>query len=428
MTTAYTSLLGLALPVTGELDGTWGDVVNNYITSYLDASVAGAQTISGSQTAVTLSTTNGSALSQAASGATGSAQYQIINCTGNPASLLTVTVPAASKQYIVINATSTSQSVKIVGAGPTTGVTIVSGEKALIAWDGSDFVKVASTVITNLTGTLGTANGGTGLTGFTASNNALYSTSSSALAAGTLPVAAGGTGQTSYTDGQLLIGNSSGNTLTKATLTAGSNVTITNGNGSITIASTATTSAGGSNTQVQYNSSGAFAGSSNFTFDGTNVTVGGTTSSSKLIPTGGTATGNGMYLPASNTLGFSTNGTLVASLDSAGNLSMKTGSIQEVKASVAASDINLSLGNYFSKTISGTTTFTVSNVPTTGTAIAIILDLTNGGSATVNWWSGVKWPSGTAPTLTASGRDVLGFFTYDGGTTWNGFVLGKAMA
>lgn len=54
---------------------------------------------------------------------------------------------------------------------------------------------------------------------------------------GTLPVANGGTGQTSYTDGQLLIGNSSGNTLTKSTLTAGSNITITNGGGSITIAS-----------------------------------------------------------------------------------------------------------------------------------------------------------------------------------------------
>jgi hypothetical protein len=55
---------------------------------------------------------------------------------------------------------------------------------------------------------------------------------------GTLPVTNGGTGQTSYTDGQLLIGNSTGNTLTKATLTAGSNITITNAGGSITIAAT----------------------------------------------------------------------------------------------------------------------------------------------------------------------------------------------
>lgn len=148
MTTAYTSLLGLALPVTGELDGTWGDTVNNYITEYTDASIAGAQTISGSQTAVTLSKTTGSSLSQAGSGATGSSQYQIINCTGNPAGLLTITAPATSKTYIVINATSTSQSVKIVGVGPTTGVTISSGEKAIIAWNGSDFVKVASSTAT----------------------------------------------------------------------------------------------------------------------------------------------------------------------------------------------------------------------------------------------------------------------------------------
>ena len=144
MTTAYTSLLGLALPVTGELSGTWGDVVNDYLTNYIDASVAGAQTISGSQTAVTLSTTNGSALSQAGSGSTGSAQYQIINCTGNPAGTLTITAPASSKSYIIINATSTSQSVKIVGTGPTTGVTVATGQRALVAWNGSDFVQIGA--------------------------------------------------------------------------------------------------------------------------------------------------------------------------------------------------------------------------------------------------------------------------------------------
>lgn len=70
-----------------------------------------------------------------------------------------------------------------------------------------------------------------------------------ALVAADLPtvtVAKGGTGQTTYTNGQLLIGNTSGNTLTKATLTAGSNVTITNGAGTITIASTG--GGGGSST------------------------------------------------------------------------------------------------------------------------------------------------------------------------------------
>lgn len=96
----------------------------------------------------------------------------------------------------------------------------------------------ATTGAVTVAGTLATGNGGTGLTTFTAANNAIYSTSSSALTAGTLPVAAGGTGQTTYTNGQLLIGNTTGNTLTKATLTAGSGIAITNGNGSITIAAT----------------------------------------------------------------------------------------------------------------------------------------------------------------------------------------------
>jgi hypothetical protein len=100
-----------------------------------------------------------------------------------------------------------------------------------------------SATITNATwngGTIGTGYGGTGLTTFGSANYALYSTSSSALAAGTLPVAAGGTGQTTYTDGQLLIGNSTGNTLAKSTLTAGTGISITNGSGAITIASTVT--------------------------------------------------------------------------------------------------------------------------------------------------------------------------------------------
>jgi hypothetical protein len=53
--------------------------------------------------------------------------------------------------------------------------------------------------------------------------------------AGTLAVANGGTGQTTYGNGELLIGN--GTSLTKAALTAGTNVSITNGAGSVTIAS-----------------------------------------------------------------------------------------------------------------------------------------------------------------------------------------------
>jgi len=191
MPTSYTSLIGLALPVTGELSGTWGDTVNDYISQYVDSAVAGTQTISGSQTAVTLTVTNGSTLTQVGSGSSGSAQYAVINCTGNPAGLLTITAPASSRNYLIINATSTSQSVKIVGAGPTTGVTLVAAESAIVAWNGSDYVKVASSAADGVsTISFGT----TGLTPSTATSGAV-------TVAGTLAVGSGGTGLTSGTSG-----------------------------------------------------------------------------------------------------------------------------------------------------------------------------------------------------------------------------------
>ena len=71
---------------------------------------------------------------------------------------------------------------------------------------------------------------------------------------GILPVANGGTGDSSYTNGQLLIGNTTGNTLTKATLTGtGSQITVTNGAGSITLSTPQNIGTGSS---VQFGSFG----------------------------------------------------------------------------------------------------------------------------------------------------------------------------
>jgi hypothetical protein len=146
MTTAYTSLLGLALPVTGELSGTWGDTVNTAITSLLDTAIAGTTSIT-TDADITLSTTTG---------ASNQARQAII--LWNPASGTTtrnITAPAQSKMYTVINASGGTQSIVIRGAGPTTGVTVLKGESALVAWNGSDFVKVSSVggtgTFTNLT-------------------------------------------------------------------------------------------------------------------------------------------------------------------------------------------------------------------------------------------------------------------------------------
>lgn len=102
-----------------------------------------------------------------------------------------------------------------------------------------------------------------------------------------------------------------------------------------------------------------------------------------------------------------------------------TGIFKETKTVISASNIDLSVGNIFTRTISTATTFTVSNTPAAGTAFSFVLDLTNGGAGIITWWAGVKWVGGTAPTLTAAGRDMLGFITHDGGTTWSGLVLGK---
>lgn len=117
-------------------------------------------------------------------------------------------------------------------------------------------------------------------------------------------------------------------------------------------------------------------------------------------------------------------GTVVGTSDTQ-TLSGKTiTGLKETKVAVSASDIDLSAGNYFTKTISGATTFTVSNIPASGTVAAFILELTNPGTA-VTWWSGVKWVGGTQPTWTGTGVDVLAFYTVDGGTTWRGFAVGK---
>jgi hypothetical protein len=89
------------------------------------------------------------------------------------------------------------------------------------------------------TGTVTSVDVSGGTTGLTTSGGPITGSGTITLA-GTLAVANGGTGQTTFTDGEILIGKTDGS-LAKATLTAGSNITITNGDGAITIASSAAT-------------------------------------------------------------------------------------------------------------------------------------------------------------------------------------------
>lgn len=151
--TNFSPLLGFALPTTGDLSGTWGTTVNNSITDLIDSAIAGTTTLSANAD-VTLSTTNGAA---------NQARNAIILWTAsNGVTTRNITAPAQSKAYVVINAGT--GSIVFRGSGPTTGVTIPSGTRALVAWNGTDFVKVISNPIvltTDVSGILPVANGGT---------------------------------------------------------------------------------------------------------------------------------------------------------------------------------------------------------------------------------------------------------------------------
>ena len=99
----------------------------------------------------------------------------------------------------------------------------------------------------------------------------------------------------------------------------------------------------------------------------------------------------------------------------------------ETKVAMAAHAVDLSLGNVQTYTLSGNQTLTFTNPPASGTAGAFTLSVTNGASATLTWPTSVDWAGGTAPTLTASGIDILTFTTIDGGTIWYGFLAGADM-
>jgi hypothetical protein len=380
----------------------------------------------------------------------------------------TLTNPSAIR-FIRINADNTVSSLTdaefrtAIGAGSGAGtVTSVSGTGTV------NGITLTGTVTSSGNLTLGGTLSGVSLT---------------TQVTGTLPITNGGTGQTTYTNGQLLIGNTTGNTLAKATLTAGTGISVTNGagtisiaatnNGTVTSVATGTGLTGGpitstgtvsvatngiTDTLLRQSAGLSVVGrSASTTGNVADVTAG---SDHQVLRRSGTGIGFGQValnqanaitgtLPVGNGgTGITSFGTGVATFlgtPSSANLAAavtdETGSgalvfattpvitgLREKSAAIAASDINLSLGNYFTRTISGTTTFTVSNVATSGDVAAFILVLTNGGSATVNFFSGVTWSGATAPILTTSGIDILGFFTINGGTTWRGLVLAQAVA
>lgn len=149
---ANTALLGFVLPTTGSLNGTWGTTINTQLTELLDDAIAGTTEIS-SDADITL-TANPLVANEA--------RQAILLWTATGTTTRTITAPAQSKPYIVINSTGGTQSIVIKASG-TTGVTIPAGTSCVVAWDGSDYVAASSFSPTLALGTpLPVSSGGTG--------------------------------------------------------------------------------------------------------------------------------------------------------------------------------------------------------------------------------------------------------------------------
>ena len=88
-----------------------------------------------------------------------------------------------------------------------------------------------------------------------------------------------------------------------------------------------------------------------------------------------------------------------------------------------AVSVNGASGLHVLATVNGNTTWTFPS-PSATEAMALTLELTNGGAYTMTWPSGTRWSGGVAPTLTASGTDVL-VFTKAGTNNWRGYLSSK---
>lgn len=181
------------------------------------------------------------------------------------------TIVATSGSYEIVDVTARSGDVLTVtrGAESTTATAFPAGSLIELRVTAAAIVE-ATTAVTSIN-----VSGGT--TGLTFSGGPI-TTSGTITAAGTLVVGNGGTGRTSYT----------------------------------------------ANGVIYASSTSALASGSALTFDGTNLVTTGTATATKFVPTGGSATGNGMYLPAANTVAFSTNDTERMRISSAGDVGINT--------------------------------------------------------------------------------------------------------
>jgi hypothetical protein len=124
----------------------------------VDIAIAGTLSFAGDG-AINLANTTGSASGNGFT--TTTAQYMVIRVTGTLTTPKIITGPSYSKLYLVDNA-ATGSTVTFKASGQA-GVSVAVGEECFVYYNGTDYIKVASSFLTALSGTLGPANGGTGV-------------------------------------------------------------------------------------------------------------------------------------------------------------------------------------------------------------------------------------------------------------------------
>ena len=157
MATQYTSTLKLALPVQGELSGTWGDIVNNNITSMIEQAIVGRAVINTwSSNSHVLTIANGTTSESRC------AMLQFTDTGSNLSAAATVICPAAAKIYIAKNTSGRAVTLKTSGGS---GIAIPNGKTMFLFCDGTNVEEGATNIqslavagyTVSLAGTLTTA-------------------------------------------------------------------------------------------------------------------------------------------------------------------------------------------------------------------------------------------------------------------------------
>ena len=210
---ATTTLLGLLTPTQGTLSGTWGDSVNYGISDYVDIAIAGTLSFANDG-AITLANTLGSASGNGITSTT--AQYMVIRITGTQSIVKVITGPSYSKLYMVDHAGATS-AVTFKAAGQT-GVTVAVGEKCFVYFNGTDYVKVASSVADGVTAvSVASSNGFAGSSSGGATPALTLSTSITGVIKGDGTALSAATAGTDYVAPGGALGTPASGTLTNAT-------------------------------------------------------------------------------------------------------------------------------------------------------------------------------------------------------------------